>query len=434
MADTGQKSVLARKADAARLRGPRKASQLDFGTMPQKSYTQAIKRAGVPFKALEPEPSNETVAWDQTLAELTESLPAGGLLIVLEGEERARGLLHMQQPLLDALIEVQTTGQVDTVEGNNRPATQIDAALSRDFIDMLLSSLDTEMEDMGIGNIVMRMHFGTVITDRKQLPLLVPERGFHVFQANVSVAQDAKNGSLLLALPGTQTAAASWPKRGPDPVWRAAFHRTLSQARLQFGTVLFRRQISLKSALALKPGSVIPFDAEVMGMVRVEDNLGRAVVKGRLGQASGNRALRLTIGTLEGSEEIVEASPGGNFGDTSLAGEGNDLPVTGDPGPLGVDDGLPPLGAGDDLPPLGGDGGLPPLGDAGGLPPLGGDGGLPPLGDDGGLPPLGGDGGLPPLGDDGGLPPLGGDGGLPPLGDDGGLPPLGEGGLPPLGS
>ena len=283
MADTGQKSVLARKADAARLRGPRKASQMDFGTMPQKAFNQAVKRAGVPYKALEPEPSNETVAWDQTLAELTEALPKGGLLIILEGEERARGLLHMEQPLLDSLIEVQTTGHVDTVEGSDRPVTQIDAALSRDFIDMLLSALDTELEDMGIANIVMRVHFGTVITDRKQLPLLVPERGFHVFTSNISVAQEAKNGGLLLALPGTQTAAASWPKRGPDPLWRAGFHRTLSQARLQFGTVLFRRQVSLKSVLALKPGSVIPFDAEAMGTVRVEDSLGRAVVKGSPG-------------------------------------------------------------------------------------------------------------------------------------------------------
>ena len=161
-----------------------------------------------------------------------------------------------------------------------------------------------------------------------------------------------------------------------------------------------------------------------MGMVRVEDNLGRAVVKGRLGQASGNRALRLTIGTLEGSEEVAGPDPGGNFGDASVSGAEaaqTAADLTGDPGSLDAGDGLPPLGGAGDLPPLGGDDGLPPLGGDGGLPPLGDDGGLPPL-DGGGLPPLDADGGLPPLGEDGGLPPLG-DGGLPPLGDDGGLPP-----------
>lgn len=422
MSEAGQKSVLARKADLVRNRAPRKSMQMDFGTKPQKGFHRAIKRAGVPFKTLDPEPRNENVTWDQTLPEVTENLPENGLLVVLEGEERVRGILHLEQGFLDALIEVQTTGHVDTVEGAGRPATKIDAALSRDYIDLLLSALDSEFEDMGIANIVMRMHFGTVIPDRKQLPLLVPERGFHVFQATVSLAQDAKIGGVIVALPGTQTAAASWPKRGPDPLWRQGFHQTIGQARLELSTVLFRRRISLKAAMALEPGTVIPFDADALQAVRVEDSLGRAVLKGRLGQSSGNRALRLTTGAVIGSEAPPEEEAP-RFGESRLdagaGGMGPDIGAASEP-LAGLD-----LGAdvGADLnDELGGDMGLPPL--DGDLPPLGEDGGLPPLDSDGGLPPLGGDG-LPPLDEDGGLPPLGGDG-LPPLDGDGGLPPLGD--------
>ncbi|MEM8879752.1 MAG: FliM/FliN family flagellar motor switch protein [Pseudomonadota bacterium] len=434
MSDPGRKSVLARKADLVRMRGPRKATQLDFGTMPVKALNRAVKRAGVPYDALEIEPRDEAVSWDQTLAEVTEMLPEGGLLIILEGAERARGILHLHQSLLDALIEVQTTGHVDAVEGPARPATSIDAALSRDFIDLMLSALDTELEDMSMSNVVMRLHFGTVLTDRRQLPLLAPERGFHVFRCKADVAQGTKSGTLILALPGTQTAAASWPKRGPDKQWRAGFHRTLSQARLRFDSILFRREIGLNAALALKPGDVIPFDAEMMQTVRIEDALYRAVLKGRLGQTNGTRALRLTLGAIDrpiDEDAPVEAAP--NFANPDLHASPHQPSATAPDLNAPDTDPLPPLGADGgeaSLAPLGEPGDLPPLDNAGGLPALEAEGGLPPLGD-GGLPPLGDDGGLPPLGD-GGLPPLGGDGGLPPLGD-GGLPPLGEGGLPPLG-
>ncbi|MBF9031952.1 hypothetical protein HKCCE3408_16255 [Rhodobacterales bacterium HKCCE3408] len=155
MPDTATMSVLARKAAAGRARAPRHAVSVDHGQTPARALVRAIKRAGMPYPGLEAEPRDETVAWDQSLAAVTDALPEGGLLVILEGADRLRGILHLHQGFLDALIEVQTTGAVDSVEGQVRPATQIDAALSRDFIDMMLSSLETELEEQGFGDLLV---------------------------------------------------------------------------------------------------------------------------------------------------------------------------------------------------------------------------------------------------------------------------------------
>ncbi|MBF9035629.1 hypothetical protein HKCCE2091_15380 [Rhodobacterales bacterium HKCCE2091] len=447
MAEPESKSVLARKCDLARSRGPRSAAKVDHGPRPATALVRAVKRAGMAYEPLEAEPRDEAVLWDQTLAEVTAALPEGGLTVVLEGEDRVRGLMHLHQGLLDALIEVQTTGQVDSVEGQIRTATRIDGALSRDFIDLVLSAFDNEMEELGAAVLLPRLSFGTLLTDRRQLPLLLPEHGFHMFRANVNLAGGTRLAQILLALPGRPapaSEAAADPARTGQSEWQRAFRQTVAQARVPFRTILFRTEIGMHRFLRLQAGDMIPFSVDALDGARLEDGNGRNVMRGRLGQSGGRRAVRLSVGAVDGPHLSDPAASGRKQGARAGAATGG-LPALGDEAPAGAGGfagGLDPApfgsGPGDTdgaddfpdpgtgLPPLGGDGGgdpgagLPPLGE--GLP--GGDG-LPDLG--GGLPPLGGDG-LPDLG--GGLPPLGGEG-LPDLG--GGLPPLGGEGLPELG-
>ncbi|MEM9755887.1 MAG: FliM/FliN family flagellar motor switch protein, partial [Pseudomonadota bacterium] len=290
MADRGQKSALQRKAELARARLPRHAAPPEFGARPGKALVRALKRAGMPLDALMLEPRDPTIALDQTLAEVTEMLPEGGLLVVLEGPDRTRGLLHLHQALLDGLIEVQTTGSVDSTDGPARPATRIDAALSREFIDAALSGLQTELEDAGLPTFVAPLKFGTALEDRRQLPLLLPERGFSLFRVSVDMANGIKAGTALIALPPGEPAAMRGDRAEPDATWQAAFRASVVQARVPLVSVLFRRSMPIQAILALQAGDVIAFEHDALNTVRVEDSLQRAVLKGRLGQAGGKRA------------------------------------------------------------------------------------------------------------------------------------------------
>ncbi|MEM6948026.1 MAG: FliM/FliN family flagellar motor switch protein [Pseudomonadota bacterium] len=440
-----QKPILARKADHVRASRPvaptPRAVQASGAIV---AVERAAKRAALPYPALELEPRDAKVTWGQSLEEVVEVLPEGGLLAVLENSDRQRGLIHLHQGLLDALIEVQTTGMVDTVAGPNRPATAIDCALSMDYINAVTQALVVELDRHCAPNLVAEMNFGTLIEDRKHLPLLLPQSGFHLFTAATDIAEARRTGSVVLAVPGPHGDADDMPL-AQDPEWTRAWHATIAQAVLPFSAILVRKQISLQRVMRLEPGDTIPFESESLSQTVLEDDLHRTVMKGHLGQVGGKRALRLSVAALRTVEgEVAPPVPEAGFAAGSpvhspvhSAGQGAGHVAGPDAGQGGAVAALP-AGAPSSMEPAGGampeagagsaalgEAGLPPLGE-GGLPPLG-EGGLPPLGE-GGLPPLG-EGGLPPLGE-GGLPPLG-DSGLPPLGE-GGLPPLGEGGLPDL--
>lgn len=415
------KPILAKKADYVRASRPVAPTPRSIHAAgATKSVLQAAKRAALPYPALMLEPRDAKVVWGQSLAEVTEELPEGGVLVVLENKERQRGLIHLHQNLLDALIEVQTTGSVDTVTGPNRPATAIDGALSQEYINAFASSLCNELDKNCANNLVAELSFGTIVDDRKHLPLLVPERGFHLFTAAADLGETGRVGTFLIALPNP-AGVEEEDALPPDQDWTDAWHSTLGRAEVPFQAVLFRRRLELKKLLALKPGDVIPFEAEDLSNASLEDSINRCVMRGRLGQVGGKRAIRLSIAAKQEHEPPPEVKPG--FADSAHLASTEPTPALANAPAADqpASQTLEPLAAAAAPVPQAPDGDLPPL------PETGGDAPPSALGTAGELPPPGESGGLPPLGEGGGLPPLGAGGDLPPLGE---LPPMGE--LPPL--
>ena len=271
----------------------------DRGTRAKRAFQRAVRRAGAPFPGLSPEPQKEEVNWGLPLGDLLTELPDGGLLIGLDAPQNGRGLCLLQQPLVDALIEVQTTGRVDRVQGPGRPVTKIDIALTRDFVELLLSAFAAELDGVSGVDWPRRLSFGGVLSDRRQLPLLMPDVGYHRFGADVALGEGAKSGSLLLAVPAaadgamTSEAAAS---ANPDPAWQAAFRRAVGQAEVPVGVILTRVRRNFAELEALAPGDLIGFDAAALTKVGLEDTAGQTIFRGRLGQQHGRRAMLMTTG------------------------------------------------------------------------------------------------------------------------------------------
>jgi flagellar motor switch protein FliM len=106
---------------------------------------RAVARTSNAFEGLLAETSEISIDWDRRLADALDVLPEQRLLAVLEGGAQTRALCVLENTIVDALIEVQTTGSVDAQTGAARPTTKIDAAIARDFIDFLLSHLGHEL-------------------------------------------------------------------------------------------------------------------------------------------------------------------------------------------------------------------------------------------------------------------------------------------------
>ncbi len=294
MAEAAPQSALQKMARRGRSR-----PVPDRGAGARRAFQRALRRAGAPFPGLLPEPEGDEVQWALLLGDLLTSLPDGGLVVGLDAPHGQRGLCLLDQPLVDALIEVQTTGRVDSGPGAARPFTKIDIALTRDFIDLLLSAFSAELEGVMGVDWPRRMSFGGPIPDRRQLPLLMPDATYHLFQVDLSLGDGAKTGAARLVVPGGSGSAAvdqAASQSVEDPAWKAAFFRAIARVEVPLDVVLTRDRRSIAALEALTPGDLICFDAEDMGQATLVDQAGNTVLKGRLGRQMGKRALRLTTG------------------------------------------------------------------------------------------------------------------------------------------
>ncbi|KPQ15730.1 MAG: flagellar motor switch protein FliM [Rhodobacteraceae bacterium HLUCCO18] len=311
-ADHAQPSVLARIVAA---HGRQAAAARDRSALLTPAWDRALRHAAVPFAGLELVPRRTDVAEHVDLARALDGLPEHGLIAVLEDRDGARGLIALSHGAVDALVEVQTTGRVDTRELPPRPVTRIDEALCRDFIDLCLAAFSRETQSMADCDWPQRLNFGSRIADRKQLGLLLPERVYHVMSADLALGQEGmRGGRATLILPRTRDPAPRAPAAtGIAPeAWRAALVAAMAGARLSLEATLVRTTRSLREVEALGPGDLIGFEASDLASVCLQTPEGKTVLRGRLGQIGGQRALRMTGGAADRVPPMAPqpASPG----------------------------------------------------------------------------------------------------------------------------
>jgi flagellar motor switch protein FliM len=393
----------------------------DRSPMLSRAWNRALRRAGSAFKGLNVAPGEMTIRERTSLMDGLDAMPEHGLVVALEDRDGHRGLLVLSHGMVDALIEVQTTGRVEARPLPPRPVTRIDEALTRDFVDLSLAAWTHETNGEEGRDWPERMVFGSTIPDRRQLPLLMPECGYHLLSARVAVGEEApREAEVMMLLPVTAAAGADTRATGTAPgeaaqtagqpaEWKDAMETAVQDAELCLNAVLMRTRRSLAEIERLEPGDLISFGPAELASVRLETPAGRHVATGRLGQVGGMRALRLAapVGTVPvggamaapgGSASAAMALPSSGFdaapsfgaapspaggpgrgalgagGDLAHggmdrfgAGQGDAVP----PGPLdlpGPD--LGPGGLPDPVDLAGNDHGLPDLPQAGGLDPL----------------------------------------------------------------
>jgi flagellar motor switch protein FliM len=321
-----------------------------------RAWDRTLRRAGAAFKGLNVVPDTVTIAERATLAAGLEALPETGLVAALEDRDGHRGLIGLSHGVVDALIEVQTTGKVEARGLPPRPVTRIDEALSRDFLDLGLAAWTHETTEHEDRDWPERMSFGSAVPDRRQLPLLMPERAYHILSATVSLGEDVpREGQVMLLLPCTGPARA--PDAGPRTAapppeaqpaeWKAAMAAAMQEAELELDAVLLRTRRSLCEVERLKPGDLIHFGPDELASVRLETPAGRHVVTGRLGQIGGNRALRLVAPV--GTSPVRMVPPGPARAGAGAQAAGLPAPPPGGPGAGGFD----PKGAAMDAAPHG---------------------------------------------------------------------------------
>lgn len=266
-------------------------------------FTRALRHAAAPFEGLGLEAGAALARREAGLSAALAALPEAGLLAVLEAEGGARGLVTLSPGMIDALVEVQTTGRVDAGELPPREVTRIDEALVREFLDFTLAAFAQETAELPGRDWPARLVYGSRVRDRGQVSLLLPEGRYLVLMSDLGFEGVARRASVVLllppegagAMPGS-SAAATGPAPAPAPAdadWCRARQGMIDRMPLPLEAVLMRVTRPLAEVDRLAVGDLIPFGAGELAHVTLETGAGATVLSGRLGQMGGRRALRL---------------------------------------------------------------------------------------------------------------------------------------------
>lgn len=244
-----------------------------------------------------------------TLGQIDEALKEDGLILLLDGSGGTRGAVCLDQQMMAALIEVQTTGRVRKGTAQPRRATRTDAAMMAPLVDALMDGIDTEMGAEVDGYQPRGFCFGDRVDDLRSLALTLHAPDYDHFRVTVDLGPGAKTGWLDLLLP----ARADPPKQPAESDRTARDSDQMSDvvlgAPVVLDAVLARISVPLREACALEPGQILQLDRETLTATRLVTADGHLVAEARLGQVNGWRALRLVSAPGAPLPDLAEPPP-----------------------------------------------------------------------------------------------------------------------------
>lgn len=234
-----------------------------------------------------------------SLAEVLELPPEQALIVVLdEGGGPGLGLMLLAPDVVAGMVEQMTTGQVQAGRAAPRRPTRTDAALLTPVVDAALAALESGLGADGVaeGDWAKGYRFASTVADARALGLLLDDVGYRVLRGTVDLADGAKTGEVILALPDQRRVAVAMPALLEDGDFQADLVAQVEASAVRIDAVLLRLPLALGVVLAFQPGQVIDLAQADLGRIALEGGDGRQVAQGRLGRQGGMRAVRLTDG------------------------------------------------------------------------------------------------------------------------------------------
>jgi len=290
MGETTQLTTLQRKAGAGRGESesagmtPAKALRLALSKSAQDELSLALRVQGV---------AESRVNQPGLLAALSDDL----LLLLLDGPQGGLGVAALDIQALAAVIEVQTMGQVLKSPATQRRATATDSAMCTPLLDRVLQEFEGHLAGSSAERWATGFRFGERVENTRLLGLRIDEAEYRLFRITMDLADGAKQGEMLLALPADGCGQRKSGAEGGQN-WAQLLQKVVQATHVELHAVLYRTQIPLAKAGAFKTGDLVPVPQSAIGAVQLEGVDGRVVGMARLGQQNGNRALRISDGAV----------------------------------------------------------------------------------------------------------------------------------------
>ncbi len=244
------------------------------------------------------------------LAELVDLPPDRALMLMLDQNRGdGLGLIVLSPALLSGVVEMLTTGRVTAAPPPNRRPTRTDAAMLAALIDAALIGWEVGLQDDADKAWATGWRYASFVDDTRTLGLLLDDTPYQVIRAEVSLMDGAKSGPLILALPdrAARSDALPQPATVTDHSFSAHLAAQVDSVTARLDAVVGRLTVPLARLSTLLPGEVLPLPLAGIDRIRLVGLDGRLVGEGRLGQARGLRAIRLT---MEVPADVPQADSG----------------------------------------------------------------------------------------------------------------------------
>ncbi|WP_169052685.1 FliM/FliN family flagellar motor switch protein [Pseudooceanicola onchidii] len=258
---------------------------------PAKALRLSIARAAEDLWDLPAAASGISVS-EETLDAAVESIPDGGLILLLEGPEGLVGAAHLPFPLVAGLVEAQTIGQVAANAPDTRRVTRTDAAMVAPLIDDMLERFEDLLDEGGIAPWARGFRFGTMMDSARMLSLALKATDFHVIRYSLDLAA-RREGEAMIMMPVVEEVAIGPVGGGTDV--SGALEPQILQAPTELRAVLHRVSMPLSAVSKLEVGEVLTIPRDALARTEVEVGPQTVIGTTKLGQVNGMRALRLHL-------------------------------------------------------------------------------------------------------------------------------------------
>lgn len=223
-------------------------------------------------------------------------------------------------------------GRCGTQAAVARKPTRTDAAMLSPLADLALANLEESLSDDADLVWTSGFRYASFIEEARSLALLLEDAQYRTVTARIALAQGARAGDMVLALPadGRGPKPQSKPRKPSQAPSGAEFAQALAarvdMAACTLDAVLARVSMPLADILALQADHVLPLPDATLENLRFDGLDGRKVAEGKLGQHRGMRAVR-----LQGPSSLAPLSGLGPTAHSYVTGFGSASGLAADP-------------------------------------------------------------------------------------------------------
>ncbi|KAJ56040.1 hypothetical protein ACMU_09770 [Actibacterium mucosum KCTC 23349] len=236
-----------------------------------------------------------------------ENIADNALLCLLEGHGGMSGLVAWDPAAFAAFVAFRMTGKLPGALAE-RPATRVDAKLTSGFVGKLVQAFGHGLGDGG--DTFATMNYSGFLADARLVQFALPEGPLTRARMEVQFASSGISGSLQVILPSPSVSRPERdvPKR-PAQEWSQALGQNVHAAPMRLDAVLARLQLPLSLLLSLQVGQIVSLPGNCLDGVSLESGDGRTILTGRLGRASGDRAVRVANAASGSHSQLGQPEP-----------------------------------------------------------------------------------------------------------------------------